>query len=75
MVIDFSWVIAHKEGKIPLKTARLRQGLTLEDVAVYLGVNTKTVTRWEKGVTKPGKLQYLMDICDLYDVEIDDLYF
>lgn len=36
-----------------IKTARLRNGLKQEALAAYLGIDQCTVSRWERGATRP----------------------
>lgn len=39
-----------------IRDARRARGLRQEDVAAYLGMSTKQIGRWEKGVNAPGSL-------------------
>ena len=49
--------------EINLKKVRKKYNLTQEDVAVILGVTTKTVSNWERGVTnmRPVFAKYLIE--------------
>lgn len=37
-----------------LRTARLELGFTQARLAEYMGVDPMTISRWERGVTKPS---------------------
>lgn len=56
-----------------LKKFRLAKGLTQEQVAEKLNVNSQTVSRWECGTTLPDVLT-LPDLARLYEVTVDDFY-
>ena len=56
-----------------LKKFRLAKGLTQEQVADKLNVNSQTVSRWECGTTLPDVLT-LPELAKLYEVTIDDFY-
>lgn len=56
-----------------LKRLRVEKGMTQEQAADALGVNTQTVSRWECNTTLPDVLM-LPKIAALYCVTIDDLY-
>ena len=56
-----------------LKKFRLAKGLTQEQVADKLNVNSQTVSRWECGTTLPDVLT-LPELALLYEVTIDDFY-
>ena len=49
------------------------KGLTQEQVANNLNVNTQTVSRWECGTTLPDVLT-LPELARLYEVTVDDFY-
>lgn len=58
--------------KMTLKAARVNAGLTQAQVALGLGVSTKTVANWESGVNSiPAKA--LLKMCDLYHISINDI--
>lgn len=46
------------QEKITLRAARVNAGLTLEAAAKKIGVNSDTLSRWEKGKTHPDVLQF-----------------
>ncbi len=56
-----------------LKKFRLEKGLTQEQVAGMLSVNSQTVSRWECGTTLPDVLT-LPALAELYGVTVDDFY-
>ncbi len=56
-----------------LKKFRLAKGLTQEQAAEKLNINSQTVSRWECGTTLPDALT-LPDLAKLYDVTVDDFY-
>ena len=59
-------------AKISLKAARVNAGLTQTDVAVKLGVSSKTVANWERGVNSiPAKA--LLRMCNIYRIPIDSI--
>ena len=56
-----------------IKKFRLAKGLTQEQVADKLNVNSQTVSRWECGTTLPDVLT-LPELARLYEVTVDDFY-
>ena len=56
-----------------LKKFRLAKGLTQEQVAEKLNVNSQTVSRWECGTTLPDVLT-LPELARFYEVTVDDFY-
>ena len=56
-----------------LKKFRLARGLTQEQVAERLNVNSQTVSRWECSTTLPDALT-LPALAKLYEVTVDDFY-
>ena len=56
-----------------LKKFRLTKGLTQEQVAEKLNVNSQTISRWECGTTLPDVLT-LPELARLYEVTVDDFY-
>ena len=56
-----------------LKKFRLAKGLTQEQVAEKLNVNSQTISRWECGTTLPDVLT-LPELARLYEVTVDDFY-
>ena len=41
---------------LDIKTVRNRMGLTQVEFAIKLGVDPITISRWERGLSKPSKL-------------------
>lgn len=60
--------------KISIKAARVNAGFSQKEAAERLGVSTKTLGNWEKGVTFPPA-DKIPAICDLYGVPYDHLNF
>ena len=61
-------------GKLSLRAARVNKGLIQKEAAKRLQVSNKTLSHWENGVSFPNPLQ-IDAICNLYDVNYDDLSF
>lgn len=55
-----------------LKSLRVAKGLTQMELAEYLNVSNKTVSKWESGVGIP-ELSTLLILADFYDVTVDDI--
>ena len=55
-----------------LRTARRSAGLTQKELAEQLGVESITVSRWERGVTTPS-LPRLRRIAELTETTVSDL--
>lgn len=53
--------------QISLRAARINAGLTQQQVEEKTGIARSTLTRWEKGETKPSQSN-LVRICDLYQI-------
>lgn len=63
----------HKtEIGMKIKAAREKTDLSQEDVAELLGVEVRTIRRHENGETICS-FEQLMDYCDLYECQMDDL--
>ena len=60
--------------KITIRAARINVGLSQKDAADHLGVSTKTLGNWEKGITFPPA-DKIPVICELYGVPYDMLNF
>jgi putative transcriptional regulator len=45
-----------KEKRLDLKWIREHLGLTQVEFAAKVGVNPITISRWERGISKPSKL-------------------
>jgi transcriptional regulator with XRE-family HTH domain len=59
--------------KLRLRELREGRGLTLEKVALALGVANSTIGRWEKGERNPGTND-LNALAMFYNVDITDLF-
>ena len=57
-----------------LKRLRERRGCTQGEVARFLGVNIKTVSNWERGVSFPNRERFLQ-LTGFFHCAIDELYF
>ncbi len=55
-----------------LRQAREFTGLSREKVAAELGISSKTLERWEKGIT-PTKRYQLVRLAALYSVPLEQL--
>ena len=60
--------------KISIRAARVNVGLSQKEAADRLGVSSKTLGSWEKGVTFPPA-DKIPAICELYGVPYDQLNF
>ena len=60
--------------KLSLKAARVNAGLSQKQVAKKLKVSNKTVCAWEVGKSIPN-IQKVKELCELYNVGIDDVNF
>lgn len=54
------------------RSARENKGLTLKDAAALLGVTPATLSRWERGITRP-RLYPLIRMHDVYGVTVAEL--
>lgn len=55
-----------------LKSLRISKGLTQIDLAAYLNVSNKTISKWENGIGIP-EVSTLVILADFYDVSVDDI--
>ena len=60
--------------QITIRAARVNAGLSQKEAADRLGVTTKTLGNWEKGITFPP-VDKVQAICELYGVPYDQLNF
>lgn len=65
---------ATKEIKITLEAARRNAGMSQKDAAEALGVNAKTLSRWERSQSFPD-VQNIKKIENLYGIEYNHLIF
>ena len=54
------------------KKLRLERGMTQEQLAVYLGISFKTVSRWETGSSYPD-LELIPMIADYFGISMESL--
>ena len=57
---------------IELKVARIRKGLTQEQLAELIGTKKQHISMWEKGKHKPT-LENLKKLANALDIQIDEL--
>lgn len=55
-----------------LKSLRISKGLTQMELAEYLNVSNKTISKWENGLGIP-EISTLVILADFYDVSVDDI--
>lgn len=55
-----------------LKEIRIKNKITLRELAKILNVNFSTISRWENGEISPS-INYLKSICDYFDISADYL--
>lgn len=60
--------------KISIRAARVNVGFSLKEAADRLGISSKTLANWEKGITFPP-VDKIPLICELYGVSYDNLNF
>ncbi len=61
-------------AQISLRAARVNAGLLLTDVALALGVSSKSVSNWENGITEP-RISQCVKLGKLYGLSLDDISF
>ena len=60
--------------QISLKAARVNAGFTQSQIAQKLNRDIMTISNWENGKTQPS-LSQIATLCQLYNVEFDELRF
>ena len=55
-----------------LKEIRIKNKITLRELAKILNVNFSTISRWENDEISPS-INYLKSICDYFDISADYL--
>ena len=55
-----------------LKDARVKAGLTQEQVAEKVMVSRQTISNWENGKSLPDIIS-IMNLSDLYQISLDEL--
>lgn len=56
-----------------LKEARKNAGMTQEEVEHKSGINKKTISNWENGVSRPD-VDSIALLCELYKIDPNDLF-
>lgn len=59
--------------KISLKAARINAGYHQKEVSSVLGISTKTLINWEKGVSFP-RIDQFQQLTALYGLTVDDIF-
>lgn len=65
-------MIKHFNYSPSYKSAREDKGLTIKDAAALVGVTPATLSRWERGITKPN-VNSLVRMQDVYGVTVSKL--
>lgn len=55
-----------------IRILRTRRGLTQGELAIYLNVSDKTVSKWESGKGLP-EIETLLNLSDFFNITVDDL--
>lgn len=53
-----------------LRRGRVDKGLTLQEVAEYIGVRRQSVHHWEHAISQPTA-EHLDEVCTLYGLDYD----
>ena len=64
--------VTHMEIEKRLKDARVKAGLTQEQVAEKAMVSRQTISNWENGKSLPDIIS-IMNLSDLYQISLDEL--
>ncbi|WP_312647529.1 helix-turn-helix domain-containing protein [Aminipila sp.] len=56
-----------------LKEARKKKGMTQDDVEQKTGINKKTISNWENGVSRPD-VDSISLLCKIYGIDPNDLF-
>lgn len=59
--------------KVSLRGLRADRRMTQAEVAKKIGVSKRTIMKWENNETSPTGIQ-LMKLCEIYDVELNDIF-
>ena len=60
-----------KIGKF-IASARKKKKLTQEQLAIKLGINNRTISRWENGKNMPDASLY-KPLCEILEISIEEL--
>ncbi|MCH5147012.1 MAG: helix-turn-helix transcriptional regulator [Clostridiales bacterium] len=55
-----------------LKQLRTSKGLYQHDLAQMVGVDKRTISAWEKGVSQPS-LEMIAKLCEIFDESFDNM--
>jgi transcriptional regulator with XRE-family HTH domain len=62
----------HYELGIYLYNARIKKKLTQEELGEQLGINGKSVSKWERGVSVPS-YKVLRKLCEIIGISSDEV--
>ena len=71
-LLSFQMEVTYMEIGNKLKDARIKTGLTQEQVAEKIMVSRQTISNWENGKSLPDIIS-IMNLSDLYQISIDEL--
>ena len=63
----------NNEFGIKLSKLRKERKLTQEELGELLGINGKSVSKWERGITMPS-VENILKICVLFRISSDELF-
>lgn len=59
--------------KVSMKAMRVNANLSQKDAAKAIGINKRTLQKWESNETFP-KVTQLKQLCDIYGCKIEDIF-
>lgn len=66
-------MLINNEFGIKLAKLRKERKLTQEELGELLGINGKSVSKWERGITRPN-VENILKICVLFRISSDELF-
>lgn len=66
-------MLINNEFGISLAKLRKERRLTQEELGELLGINGKSVSKWERGITRPS-VENILKICVLFRISSDELF-
>lgn len=60
-----------KIGKF-ISTCRKKKKLTQEQLAEYLGITDRTISKWERGINLPDT-SIMLELCNILDINVNEL--
>ncbi|MFC3932259.1 helix-turn-helix transcriptional regulator [Streptococcus dentapri] len=69
----YNYATILRAGKLDIKSARLKTGMTQKELGKILGVTKQTIINYEKGTTEPS-WERLKDIAKALKIDVDDLF-